>query len=359
MKVLFTATVREFFRQRAGMFFVIIAIMFGFLSGREHKAIAGFLLTDHFGMVYLFAIWILYTMFCGHFILNLWKQPSYHFVFHARLWPQSKRLGRFFLLALGFLQPLIYYGIFMFTVALQEDVLSRLWTILIFYFVLNTLLVLCAEWRVRHPVLVVEKKQTAGILQIRRPVSWIYWSIEWLFRERGVTVLICKTGSAIAFMCTLIYYSTDVYDLRLPAIGLSLGYLLNIGLSYELFQWESAVWLWNRSLPISVTRRFGRALLIHALIILPETLALLRYQVLSLVEGMQLYGLGLSCIMLFHTYLYKKNGLLENTMQPVLLGFIGLTLLILYKIPILIIALLCMLYAWFQFRKWHVSEVST
>jgi hypothetical protein len=355
MKALLTATVSEFFKQRAGMFFVVIAVLFGFLSGREHYAFAAFFLTDRFGMLYLFLIWLAYTLFCVHFLLNLWKQQEYHFVFQTRLWNKKKRLGRFSIVALGFLQPLIFYGIYMFSVAYQAALFGSAWPIPIYYLLLTSALAIAADWRIHNPSLAVNKKQSASKWQFPRPASWIYWSIEFLFREKGVTLLICKTGAAIVFVCTLIYYGTDDYDLRLPAIGLSLAYLLNIGLSYELFRWESVVWMWNRSLPVSITQRFLRTMLIHALVILPETLICLRYVVLSFGDAVQLYSLGLGIIMLFHTYLYKKSGLLEDSMGPVLIGFVILTLVILYKIPLLLIASSCILFSYFIFRKWYLA----
>jgi len=356
MKTLLFSTVSEFFKQRAGMFFVLIGILFGFLSGREHYAFASFFLTDQFGMLYLFVIWALYAIFCIHFLLNLWKQPAYHFVYQTRLWNAARRFFRFGMVTLGFLQPLLYYGIYMLSVALQANLLNRIWPVFIFYMILIPALVVCAEWRIRNPRLFVNKKQAISKWQIPRPNSWIYWSLEWLMREKGVTLLVCKTGSAIVFVCTLIYYQTDTYDLRLPAIGLSLAYLLNIGLSYELFQWESVVLLWNRSLPLSINKRFGRMILIHALVILPETLICFRYHVLTLTEIAQLYLLGLSILLLFHTYLYRKNGLLEDTMQPVLIGFVVLTLLILYKIPVLLIAVSGIFYSWYVFQKWYSGK---
>lgn len=356
MKTILISTVSEFFKQRAGMFFVLIGILFGFLGGREHHAFAAFFLTDRFGMLYLFGIWLLYAIFCIHFLLNLWKQPAYHFVYQTRLWSGKTPFLRFGVVALGFLQPLLYYGIYILSVASQDKLLERVWPIFLFYTILISGIIAGTEWRIRNPRLFVDKKQTISKWQIPRPNSWIYWSLEWLVREKGVTLLVCKAGSALVFVCTLIYYQTDVYDLRLPAIGLSLAYLLNIGLSFELFQWESVVWQWNRSLPLSINKRFGRMLLIHALVILPETLICFRYNVLTFVEIGQLYYLGLSVLMVFHTYLYRKNGLLEDTMQPVLIGFVVLTLLILYKIPVLLIAVSGICYSWYAYQKWYSGQ---
>jgi len=357
MKTILITTVSEFFKQRAGMFFVLIGILFGFLSGNEHHAFAVFFLTDKYGMLYLIIIWLLYTLLCIHFLLNIWKQQAYGFIYYTRLWSTGKRFCRFIILALGFIQPLLYYGIYMFSVALKDKLLARIWPIFLFYIVLSLAIVGSADWRIRNPRLFVNKKQ--WISNFPRPVSWIYWSLEWLLREEGVTLLVCKTGSAIVFVGTLLYYGTDSsYDLRLPAIGLSLGYLLNIGLSYELFQWESLVWLWNRSLPTSMNRRFIRALILHAIIILPETMIIFRYDVLTLSETVQLYGLGLGILMTFHTYIYKKNGLLEDTMQAVLIGFIVLTLLVLYKIPVLIIAITGLGFSYYMYPKWFAAPGS-
>lgn len=353
MKVLMISTVQAFFRQRSGMFFVLMGLLFGFLSGREHYAFAIFFLTDRFGMLYLGGIWLLYTLLCLHFIKTLWIQPEYNFIYNTRLWSAPKRFMRFGLMALGFLQPILYYGVYMISIAKQDRLLSKIWPIFLWYILMTLLLVLLSEWRIRNPVLYQSKNKTIFNWPFPRPVSWIYWSVEWLFRERGITLLACKAGAIGVSMCTLIYYNTDNYDLRLPAVGLSLGSLLNIGISFELFHWENDVWLWSRSLPISTTTRFKRILLTHAVIIIPETLIAAKYQILSFFEIIQLYGLGLAVLMLFHAYLYKRGGILEDMLKPVLTGFIILTLLILYKIPVWGLAGAGLLSSYYLYSKWY------
>ncbi len=353
MKILLISTVREFFRQRAGMFFVMLGILFGFMSSREHYSFALFFLTDPFGMYYLLSIWLAYSILCVHFVLKTWSLPEYSFIYNTRLWPGFKRFSRYALMALGLLQPLIYYGGYVSSIANQDGLLSRIWPLLLYYPLLVALIVSAAEWRIRHPHIFKTKHKKLFRWPFPRPVSWIYWSLEWLLREKGVTLLVCKTGSAGVILGTLLYYSTDTYDLRLPAIGMSLGYLLNIGISYELYMWDSDVWLWNRSMPITLGKRLLRNLLIHGVIILPETFLAIRQNILSLTEIIQLYFLGLSLLILFHSYLYKRKGLLEETMQPVLFGFIGLTLLILYKIPVPGIAMAALSASYIKFPGWY------
>jgi hypothetical protein len=356
MKTLLKSTVSEFFRQRSGMFFVFIAVLFGFLTGREHHAFAAFFLTDRFGMLYLLLIWLAYTLFCGHFLVNLWRQPEYHFVYHTRLWDTGSRWLGFGWIAAGFLQPLMFYGIYMFCIGYQDGSLENYWLVPVYFAAVCVVLSGVASWRVHHPDLIVSNKQNTKLKIFPRPVSWLWWSVEWLFREKGVTVLLCKAGAAVVFVCTLIYYGTDDYDLRLPAIGLSLGYLLNIGLSYEIFQWYNVVWKWGRSLPLTVFKRFLRIVLIHAMIILPETLICFRYEVITFAEILQLYMLGLALLLLFHASLYKKSGLLEDFMQPALIGFVILTLLIMYKTPVLMIAFGALSYAGYQFFRSYSGQ---
>jgi hypothetical protein len=356
MKTLLKSTVSEFFRQRSGMFFVIIAVLFGFLSGREHYTFAVFFLTDRFGMLYLSVIWLIYTLFCGHFLLNLWRQPEYHFVYNARLWGTARRLLRFSWIGVGFLQPLLFYGIYMFCIGYQDNLLGHYWPVPVYFTILCLLLSGVASWRVHHPDLIADNQKNTKFAKFPRPANWLWWSVEWLFREKGVTLLLCKAGAAVVFMCTLLYYGTDDYDLRLPAIGLSLGYLLNIGLSFEIFQWDNVIWMWGRSLPLAVSKRFFRIVAIHALIILPETLIYFRYEIISFIEIVQLYTLGLSLLLLFHTRLYKKSGLMEDSMQPVLIGFVILTLLIMYKIPVVAIAFSAIFLAGYQFYRFYSGQ---
>lgn len=353
MKMLLISTVSAFFRQRAGTFLVLLGVLFGFLSANEHHAFAVFFLTGAYGMLALFMIWLVYSLLCAQFLVNTWKLPEYTFIFHARTWPAFVRMRRFGVQALGFMQPILYYGVYLLIVAIQDKLLTRLWPVVPFYFVLIFMLALTAEWRIRKPVLYVPVKvKSIFKWPFPRSASWLYWSMEWLVRERGITLLAGKLGAMLVAAGTMLYYSTGEYDIRMPAVGLSLAYLLNLGLSLELYQWEAEIWLWGRSLPVPVWKRWGRVVAAHCLLIVPETVVVLRSGALGFAEVAQLYLLGLTILIVSHLYLNKRAGLPENAMQVFLFGFVGLTLLILYKIPLLILAGSGLLFSAYAFPKW-------
>ncbi|WP_247235451.1 hypothetical protein [Telluribacter sp. SYSU D00476] len=335
MNVLLISTVREFYRQRAGFFFVLLGLLFGFLSGREHYAFALFFLNDRFGMLYLFLIWALYTLMVGQFVRQQWARPDYTFIYHTRLLPPARRYYYLAAVGLGLLQPVLYYGGYLMIIARQEKIIPAAWPVPLYWLLLTLGVVAVADGRLRHPN-TVSQKAGGRELPFARPRSWTFWTLEWLVRERALTLLLCKSGAMLFMTATLIYFHTGTYDLRLPAIGCTFAYLLNVGLSYEIYQWESRAWLWGRSLPVPATKRYLQAVLLHAVLLLPETLVALRYLggLLTLTGLLQLYGLGLASVLVYHTYLYRQDRLLEDTVRPLFIAYVLLTFLILYHLPL-------------------------
>ena len=354
MKVLLLSTVREFYRQRAGFFLVAVFVLFGFLSGSEHYAFALFFLTDEWGMVALGVVWMAYALLCAQFLANQLVQPEYVVLHNARLWPPGRRFGRLLAVALGFILPLILYGIYVLSIARQEQVVEKAWPMFSYWLLLALFIAAVAEWRLRKPDVASSARKGSFKIPFRRPANYLFWTLEWLLRERGFTLLLSKVGVFLFMVAALVYDSTGTYDLRLPAVGFTLAYLLNAGLSYELYLWENEVWLWGKSLPFGKGMRFIRVLLIHAILLLPETFLTVRYETrLAWHELAQLYALGMSALVLYHAHLYRRAALLEETLQPVAVGFIMLTFAILYKVSVVLLALILLGAAFAGWRRWY------
>jgi len=189
--------------------------------------------------------------------------------------------------------------------------------------------------------------------------------LAWVFSTEAPATVAAHQGLAFAAIL-LIPLTFLLVDILIPRkrveimsaiyfgllIGVLLAYLLNLGLSLELYQWEAEIWLWGRSLPVPVWKRWGRVVAAHIVLIVPETVVMLRNGALGFAEVAQLYLLGLSILIVLHLYLYKKAGLPENALQVILFGFVGLTLIILYKIPLLLLAACGMLFSLYAFPKW-------
>jgi len=340
MHTLFRSTVGEFYRQRAGFFLIVILLAFGFLSAREHVGIAVFLLADKYGMISLAIVWVLYTLMAQIFWNALWSSPGYSFVYHARLLPAARRFSWLGVLAAGFLIPPLLYGAWIVNVALGEGIFDRSIPVLCIWAGMWLVLILWANRKLSNQDTAVSKKNVPAALRFKRPVSWVFWTLEWLLREKSLTLLLCKAGSLLFTITTLAYYGTDDYDLRLPAIGLSMAVLANIGLSYEVFHWETNIWPWARSLPISFLTRTGRLILVHFLLLAPDFLLTIRYgyHLLGFDEMSKIFFLQLSVLLWYHSSLYKEKPLLEDSLGAVFILFIVLTVLILYSTPLVLLA---------------------
>ncbi|GAA4440721.1 hypothetical protein GCM10023091_24750 [Ravibacter arvi] len=354
MKTLYRSTVSEFYRQHAGFFLAVILLAFGFLSGGEHKALAMFFVTDKTGPPYLAAIWAAYWVLVRVFWSSLWASPPYVFIYQTRLLPPAIRFYRLAVLAAGLLLPAIAYGIWIIGNAAQAGLLPgavKVTGILLIYW---ACLVFSADWQLKHQNIAANRKSLPVRFWFRRPASWIFWTAEWLIREKGLTLLLCKLGVTLFTICTLLYFGTDDYDIRLPAIGLSIATLANIGISYEIWHWENDIWRWRRSLPIPLLTRAFLLIGIHLLILVPDFLLSIRYAngLLTFPELAQLFLLQLAILLAYHGLLYKKDAPLDESLGAVFKWAIVLTLLILYRVPLPALAASLLLSGGWNYYKW-------
>lgn len=354
MNTLFKATVREFYRQRAGFFLAVLLLAFGFLSAREHLGIALFFLTDRLGMGYLALIWGLYALMTQVFRNTLWASPEYRFVYNTRLVPLPQRLAWLGGISAGLMAPALLYGVWIIRVAVSEDLFYRSLPVFAIWALTIAALTASSDRQLRNQDTALIKKKIPVALRFRRPASPVFWTIEWLIREKGLTLLLCKSGAALFTVATMLYYGTDEYDIRLPAVGLSMAVLANIGLSYEIFIWESETWLWQRSLPVPFRERCLRIVLLHFILLAPDFLLAARYgyPLLNFAGLLQLYALQLGFLLWYHSTLYKKKELVEESLGVVFRMFIALTLLILYKVPLIVLATAFTVYGGWNYYRW-------
>lgn len=351
MKVLFEATVTEFYRQKAGFFAALLLIGFGVLTEREHYGLALFFLTGSPA-----GFWIavfLYAAMAGITWNSCWKSPPYAFVYQARMLAWPSRIFLLTCLSLGVLLPVIAYSTWITYVAWKESYPHNLCLIWAAPMTVMLILLTGADWRLKHPSTYYAQKKTRTIFSFARPASPIFWTLEWLVREKGLTLLLCKLGAAVGTAATQLYYGTDTYDLRLPAIGMAVSTLANIGLSYEIYQWDQKHWQWGQTLPLSLARRALDLAAIHFLLLLPDFLISVRYgwHLLSVGDLLQLILLQLCILLAYHSDLYRTRLPLEKTLGRVFVGVVTLTLMVLYKIQLPILACILLLPAYHSYRK--------
>jgi hypothetical protein len=130
-----------FYRKYAGLLFVLFLLFFGFLKGREHIAIAQFLIQDIKNLIFPFGGMGIYGILISyhnhHFILN----PKNRFIRDIIFLTRLNRLKWIGWGTLWLLFPVNLYGIFLLTVAVVSGKPISASLIFIYIILLSRILV--------------------------------------------------------------------------------------------------------------------------------------------------------------------------------------------------------------------------
>ncbi len=358
MNILFKSLVLSFYRQRTGFFFVVLLLAFGIMSSREHLALAALIMGNFLALGITGLLWAAYMGMAGGYCITLLHQKNYQFVRETYLLPAHVRWRLWLEVSAGLSAPVLTYGAFILVTGLQQRafVACTLLTAILLLLLTGTAFLLERRTRIPLDSFGAVSRKAVLALPFRRKASWPLWTLEWLFRERGISLLLTKTMTFVLLAGVLPYYTPDTYDLRFPAFLFLVLSLLHIGLCRELFYWEHTVWSWQRSLPHSLLQRYSRLLLVLALLLLPEIFLTLRYGNLSATEILQLSLFSLSLVACYYTTLLVANPPLEAISGRLFAAFVAITFIILYHTPLSLAAVSLLVTSGLLFRKYPLPE---
>lgn len=271
LTVLNKTLVREFYRQHAGAFTVVLLLAGGFMRGQEHHALATYAVHSPLMLGAYFALWLVYTLNVVRFGVKTFRQHP--FLQLIRLVPLGVRIRALLAAAGLLLLPVLGYAGYVSVVGWQQEA-GRSLAVLVLGLPLLTLLpVLLWEYFLRNPDQTF-RLDWPGVIRFNTPYPLFF--IRLLLRNEPLTLLLTKAGSLLllAGLCAL--YPTDDYDLRLLLLGALLAAALHSGLLYQFYRFEAVHLSLLRNLPTSTLRRFATYVFILMLLLLPELLLLLR-----------------------------------------------------------------------------------
>ncbi|HEY0740508.1 MAG TPA: hypothetical protein VGD40_03565, partial [Chryseosolibacter sp.] len=116
--------VREFYRLNAGFFIVVITLTFGFMSGKEHKALAEFFVASPLLSLIPISVWLLYTFKVILFNRQRMVLAENVFLFNTSLLYRRQQLVAACQAVFAQLMPIIVYAVFLFVTALRNNFLQ-------------------------------------------------------------------------------------------------------------------------------------------------------------------------------------------------------------------------------------------
>jgi len=338
--VLIKVLVREFYREHAAFFLMVIGLAFGFMSKVEHMFLAEFFISMPVVTLIPVSLWALYTARIVSFNARILRQGENGFLYNLVFVSPPLRLATLAGTALAQILPALVYGTFLLAIAFSNNRLLSVLIVLTSLVLLVAAITFALNRKLYHP----NQQHTVSRWQhylnrlFVKPQPLFF--INWVARHRALQLLWSKAISCILLFGVLKLYTTDDYDLRLLGLGLLVTFGLSIDLAGELHRFNNLHLALLRQLPLSQVRRTISFLITWFILTLPETgLLVTRFPAGFGITGfISAYSFALSIPFLFYNLFYVKDWQQENIMRVVYSLAIAWFVLILFKIPLAVLA---------------------
>lgn len=351
--------VKEYYRQNAVFIFAVMMFAFGFLRANEHITLIKQALKLPSVLFIVFGVWVLHGVKVVLFTLRMLESKQNEFLYHARLFSPIKRFLVFCLVQLSLIQLTFLYSLAM----IKFGIDGKQWAEVGYIVACNIILIvggaLVYEFRIQRPNAeqVRSKPMQQFFARFRTPAYLFF--VRYLFAKQPVLLLLTKLFGCLVLMGVCNLYPTDDYDERLLALG---GLFVAAGhtvFCQQYFFFENRLLLIAKNLPLSHAQRLLKYGLAYFILIVPEIIVLARNlpAEVSYAYMVALLLFILSMIFLNHHVQYINNISYDAFMQRLFFTGILFLLLIMFKIPVILMALVNFSIAVFVFRKhYFLSE---
>jgi hypothetical protein len=339
MPALFKIFVKQFYRDNAAFFLLIITLTFGFMSGVEHRALAEFFTSSSISMLAPVAIWTFYSFKVYRFNKRILSGIENLFLYNFTLLPAGTRLKLLWVIGVFQQLPVLLYASFLVVIAVLNQTYAP---IFICTFIPLTLTFFCA-WMLQRELqnLSYEKKinwLTPALTFRSNTLLRIY--LGWLLNKEPFLILGTKIFTTLIIYGVGNLYQGELYDHRLMTMGVTVAVAANFPVIQRLLYFEHSEFLFVKNLPIS---NWGRLLNIIAvlctlLIIESVTIVKLIPAHLDMNDVLLMILFGVSLLI----FLYSVQLLARDVHTQVVFGaIISLFVIILFQTPLWL--LVCLL----------------
>lgn len=268
---------REFYRLNAGFFIVISTLTFGFMSGKEHRALAEFFIASPLLTLIPLAIWIVYALKVISFNRQRLAQSENTFLYNFSVLSFPKQLWVAIQTLVLQFAPVILYASFLILMAIKH---ARLIPILIICSAVAILLVISASLLVLSINPPIREPKTSALKRFIdqntvRPLWWIY--ITTILRREPLLFVGTKIFSGLLLFAVMQLYKNESFDGRLLGMAASLAGVGNFMIMMQLQLFDLKYLSLMKNLPVTMVVRWARIALVTLIIVIPEIVLILKY----------------------------------------------------------------------------------
>ncbi|MDP5139592.1 MAG: hypothetical protein NWP83_03875 [Spirosomaceae bacterium] len=348
---------REYHRQSVGMYLLIGLAAFSFLKGEEHVQLATLFMSRAELLAIIVIAWGLHVLKTSLFFVKLMQQPSYEFLFDVALFPENKKWLELLKMQISLNIVFLSYAIFMLFIGIQQGQWLSVSILVVVNFVYILLPVLLKNKLLHHPASFNRKN---AIFSISLPkialAKWLFFPV-FLLKKEPVYLLLQKLFAAVMITGIAYAYPSDDFDERLLKLGLFLVASGYFTLTQHFQSFYENNMLFSRNLPISVGSVFGGYIMNGIIFTLPELFLFISYlpEDVSLFVILDTYFYVLAAAVFWQVAAFWIDMQNANMNTFLFVGHAVLVIVLMFKVPLAILAVLLFFISFWQLRKHYCN----
>jgi hypothetical protein len=332
--------VNGFYQAHAGMFLFFFLFMIGAVNPGEllnyHKMLMLAFVTSPLMLLLVFAVWLLYSIKCWHYVVTQIAAPTQHFLFYSiNAFAKMEQLKSWFIIQLYIMLPVIAYGL----IAVGVGVAYHYYVTPVI--IIAYLLLLLALSAVLYSYIIsrlVNGGSQSFLLRWgsgwKKPYYTLY--IYYVLNRLKIPYLITKGLSWLIITCVFLLFADVKQDVRVAGMAVLAIAVAHAVMVFQAQQFEHTYLVLVRNFPYSILKRYAYSLLTFSMLLLPEVVWLLsRFNYLL---ALQLLLMALSMLLLLHSLIYYIGLTMDKYLQWVMGLFIVLFWVMMFQLmPLLIV----------------------
>jgi hypothetical protein len=311
IKILQKVFVIHFYKVNAGFFLFCFVVLYGIVA-------PGMLISYHLSLIqgmiespsflaFVILFWLLYTFKCIDFLFIQLNDPRNNFFFSLHTLSFQKQFLYLFYVHTFLYLPIWGYASIVAFIAAKQGLYGSMIVVII----CNIGMMLGATYlywvRMQKKVFVFSKYAlTTRVIFKKRLWMLPLWFI---MKQRKQMLLITKIFTLLILYAFINLYESDQYDIRPLLLVMLMVAMSHCTVVLQIRQFEEVFLVFNRSLPISIPRRFLLTLLMFAILLIPELLFVWKAFPMhfNIADYPQLLFLPISTITFFYSLLFMND----------------------------------------------------
>lgn len=355
--------VQEFYRENAGFLFLVFFACFGFFGSilmliEGHKGIMIGICSTPLALAGTLLLWLGYSWKCAAFVMRSLREPDKECLYIIGLNNLLTTWLNVVYVQFCLMIPVILYASFTVWTGISGEYYYAATLIVAFNLLLVCLPALGYAYCLRNAHFRATLPFPSPTIH-RFPLPDFFYYYSYLWKEGKLMLGIIKLFSFFVLKGGFFLVKSEGFDIRFPFMCMVLVTVAHSTLILRMREYEDNTMHWSRNLPISLSTRFLGSIFFFAVLFLPELFFVAPYlpHLLAWYHLPLFAFIGIAGATHLYVLLFKKEMHSDNYTNQVFVTWIAFTMLILFKIPVLLLVALLLAYSfWMYSKRYYVFE---